>query len=202
MSPESKVLKGYVKTENMIFLLVAALALGFIGGVVFSAYRLGGTPVPETAAPGAQTSVNPQQKEMFAALLQRTEANPKDVDAWTQLGHLYFDTDQPAKAIEAYETSLTLAPDRPDVWTDLGVMYRRKGEPQQAIEKFDRALSLQPDHQIALFNKGIVMMHDLKDPKGALDAWQKLLAINPNAQTPAGEPLKNIIEQLQKGGAS
>lgn len=201
MPSQVKVLKGYVKTESMILLLVAALALGFVGGVVFSAYRLGGAAT-ETAANGTEIPVTPQQKEMMASLIKQAEANPQDVNAWTQLGHLYFDMDQPAQAIDAYEKSLALDPKRPDVWTDLGVMYRRAGQPQQAIQKFDRALSIRPDHQIALFNKGIVLMHDLKDPKGALDAWEKLLAINPDAKTPGGEPLRAIVEQLKKQGVS
>jgi cytochrome c-type biogenesis protein CcmH/NrfG len=201
MPSEVKVLKGYVKTESMILLLIVALALGFVGGVVFSAYRLGsGTSAP--GSPEAKLPVTPQQKEMIASLIRQTETNPKDVNAWTQLGHLYFDTDQPAKAIDAYEKSLALEPDRPDVWTDLGVMYRRNGDPQKAIQIFDHALSIKPDHQIALFNKGVVLMHDLNDPKGALDAWEKLLAINPDARTPGGQSLKTMVEQLKKNGVS
>lgn len=201
MPSKVKVLKGYVKTESLILMLIGALALGFVGGVVFSAYRLGSnTAAP--SSPEAQIPITPQQKEMIASLIRQTETNPKDVNAWTQLGHNYFDTNQPAKAIDAYEKSLALEPDRPDVWTDLGVMYRRNGDPRKAVEDFDHALSLKPDHQIALFNKGVVLMHDLNDPKGALDAWQKLLTINPDARTPGGQPIKAIVEQLKKSGVS
>jgi cytochrome c-type biogenesis protein CcmH/NrfG len=200
MSTDSKVLKGYVKTENLILLMVAALALGFIAGVVFSAYRMD-SGLPPMAGSGEHTHTAAQQQEMIAQLERRAAENPEDVDAWTQLGHLYFDTNQPAKSIEAYEKSLTLAPDRPDVWTDLGVMYRRSGDPQEAIRMFDRALSLQSDHQIALFNKGVVLMHDLNDPKGALDSWEKLLVLNPDVRTPAGEPLRNIVEHLKKNAS-
>jgi cytochrome c-type biogenesis protein CcmH/NrfG len=201
MPSQGKVLKGYVKTESMILLLLAALALGFVGGAMFSAYRLG-NGVSASGSSGAQIPITPQQKEMIASLIRQTEAEPKNVNAWTQLGHVYFDTDQPAKAIRAYETSLALEPNRPDVWTDLGVMYRRTGDPQKAIQEFDHALSIKPDHQIALFNKGVVLLHDLKDAKGALEAWEKLLAINPDARTPGGQPLKPIVEQLKKNGVS
>jgi cytochrome c-type biogenesis protein CcmH/NrfG len=200
MAAEVKILKGYVKTENMILLLVAALALGFIGGVVFSAYRLGGTT--STTNAGGPMPITAQQEDMIASLIEKTRNNPEDVEAWTQLGHLYFDTDQPVKAIDAYEKSLALDASRPDVWTDLGVMHRRNGEPQKAIEAFDKAVSLRNDHQIALYNKGIVLMHDLKDPKGAVAAWEKLLELNPDAKTPAGDSLKNIIEQMRKNESS
>jgi cytochrome c-type biogenesis protein CcmH/NrfG len=200
MSSDSKVIKGYVKTENMILLLVAALALGFVGGVVFSAYRMDGSG-PGQPVSGMQAPDTAQQKAMIAELEQRAAANPQDADVWTQLGHLYFDTDQARKSIEAYEKSLALSPDRPDVWTDLGVMYRRAGEPREAIRRFDQALSLQPDHQIALFNKGVVLMHDLEDPSGALNSWEKLLAINPEARTPSGDSLRSIVEQLKKNAS-
>jgi cytochrome c-type biogenesis protein CcmH/NrfG len=198
MSPDTKVVKGYVKTENMILMILAALALGFVGGVVFSALRMDGG-LPQAANDHAQ--VTAQQTEMIAELQRRTQQNPEDVEAWTQLGHLYFDTDQPLRSIEAYEKSLALDPERPDVWTDLGVMYRRTGNPQEAIQKFNRALSLKPDHQIALFNRGVVLMHDLNDRAGALDSWEKLLVINPDARTPSGEPLQNIVEQLRKNAS-
>ena len=86
--------------------------------------------------------------------------------AWSQLGHLYFDTGQLAPAIEAYRSSLGLDSRQPDVWTDLGVMYRRNGEPQKAIECFDQALNINQHHEIALFNKGVVLMHDLERQQG------------------------------------
>jgi cytochrome c-type biogenesis protein CcmH/NrfG len=201
MASEAKILKGYVKTENMILLLVAALALGFVGGVVFSVYRSADT-MPVGAEQAAPQQVTAEQKQMLAALQEKTKSTPDDVNAWTQLGHLYFDMDQPADAIKAYETSLALDGKRPDVWTDMGVMYRRNGDPQKAVQTFDHALSLRPDHQIALYNKGIVLLHDLKDSKGALAAWEKLLAIDPNIKTPGGETLKSIVEQLKKNESS
>jgi cytochrome c-type biogenesis protein CcmH/NrfG len=201
MASEAKILKGYVKTENMILLLVAALALGFVGGVVFSVYRSADT-MPVTAEQAGPQQVTAEQKQMLAALQEKTKSTPDDVNAWTQLGHLYFDMDQPADAIKAYETSLALDGKRPDVWTDMGVMYRRSGNPQKAVQAFDHALSLKSDHQIALYNKGIVLMHDLKDTKGALEAWEKLLAIDPNIKTPGGDALKSIVEQLKKNASS
>ena len=139
-----------------------------------------------------------EQSQTLAALLQVTKTTPDNVNAWTQLGHLYFDSGQHQKAIEAYEKSLELDAKRPDVWTDLGVMYRRAGDPKKAIEKFDRALSINPQHEIARFNTGVVLMHDLNDVDGALRAWEELLQINPLAQTPGGQPVQTMVDQLKK----
>lgn len=197
MASDTKTLKGYVKTENMILLVVTALALGFVGGVVFSVYRTTAA-MPAASENASQIPITDEQQQRLATLNKLTQNNPSDVGAWTQLGHLYFDTGQPAKAIQAYERSLSLDGNRPDVWTDLGVMYRRNGDPKKAMASFDKALSIKPDHQIALYNKGIVLLHDLRDPKGAAEVWEKLLHINPNFQTPNNEPLRNIVEQLKQ----
>ena len=197
MPSQNKALKGYVKTENMILLVLIAVALGFVGGVVFSVFR-SGTNLAVTADGTAQAPVTPQDQQKIAEFVRQTESNPEDVNAWTNLGHIYFDSGQPAKAVTAYEKSLALDPNRPDVWTDLGVMYRRNGDPRKAVECFDRALSLKPNHEIALYNKGIVLLHDLNDVQGALANWEKLVQINPDAHTPSGESLKAVIEQMKK----
>lgn len=196
MSKAEKTLKGYIKTESVILLVIITLAVGFVGGVVFSAYRSSRTQMASVDPSSPQ--LTPQQMETLKALEERTETDPQDVEAWTRLGHLYFDAGRPDMAIEAYETSLQLDAGRPDVWTDLGVMYRRTGKPEKSIECFNNAIARNPNHHIALYNKGIVLMHDLQDPKGALSVWQTLVQTHPDATTPAGEPLMTIIEQLKQ----
>jgi cytochrome c-type biogenesis protein CcmH/NrfG len=206
MSGSSNTLSGYVKTSNMYLIVLVALIAGFLSGVVFTSYRTSSmTAAP--AVPGAPpNSVTPpisqEQSQELAALLQATRATPDNVNAWTQLGHLYFDTEQYEEAIQAYEKSLELSPSRPDVWTDLGVMYRRSGNPKQAVECFDRALSLKADHETALFNKGVVLMHDLKDAPAAVQAWEKLVQINPDAKMPDGRSVKSMVEHFRNANHS
>ena len=203
MSGSTKALRGYVKTSNMYLIVMVALAAGFFGGVVFSSYRTSSvSTVPGNPELPGMPQVSQEQSEALTALLQATRTTPDNVDAWTQLGHLYFDTGQYEKAVEAYEKSLALAPSRPDVWTDLGVMYRRTGDPSQAVKCFDHALSIDPGHEQALFNKGIVLMHDIKDLNAALQAWEKLVKVNPNAQTPDGRTVKSMIEMVKKANPS
>ena len=198
MPTSPQVTKGYVKTENMILSMLICLAAGFVIGVVFSAYRA--SPAPDDAGNPSVASVplTRQQQDTLNALIRATQTTPNSVNAWMQLGHFYFDNNRPAQAIEAYEKSLALDDKRPDVWTDLGVMYRRIGNPDQAIACFDKALKINPRHEIALFNKGVVLMHDKNDPKAALANWEQLLQINPQAKTPNGQPVKTMVEELRK----
>ncbi len=202
MAHNSKGTHGYIKTENTILFVVMALLIGFIGGVLFSAYRYSGAATNMVGQNAPNQEIPQAKLEQLNLLNEQVKNNPADIEAWTRLGHIYFDTGQYDSAIAAYERSVELDGNRPDIWVDLGVMYRRSGKPDKAVEKFDTALKINPKHEIALFNKGIVMMHDLKDMKGATQAWSQLLMINPEARTPAGEPLSKMVDQLRSNMAS
>ena len=76
-------------------------------------------------------------------------------------------------------------------------MYRRSGRPQKALESFDKAIALNPAHQVSRFNKGIVMIHDLKDIPGGIAAWEELLKINPLAMAPNGQSVDELVTQFR-----
>ena len=94
-------------------------------------------------------------------------------------GNLYFDADQYEKSIQAYRKALELKPDNADVWTDMGVMYRKAGRSDEAVKAFDQATAVNPKHEVSRLNKGIVPLHDLQDPAGAIRAWEGLLKSTP-----------------------
>ncbi|MBW1802723.1 MAG: tetratricopeptide repeat protein, partial [Deltaproteobacteria bacterium] len=81
--------------------------------------------------------------------------------------------------------------------TDLGVMYRRNGQPKKAIEAFEAAIKSDPSHEVSRFNKGVVLMHDLNDDRGAIQAWEELVKLNPFAKTPGGQLVAGIIKNLK-----
>ena len=185
---------GYMKSENVIWVAAIALVIGFVGGVAFGIYKSG----PVVTSPATEAAAqNVERQQAIDELIARTQQNPDDLAAWTQLGHLYFDSERSADAIKAYEKALALNPENADLWTDLGVMYRRDGAPRKAIEAFDRAINLDPNHQIARFDKGIVLFYDLHDEKGALAAWESLLAINPAAKAPGGQTVQSLVDHIK-----
>lgn len=191
-----------VKKETMLIVALVALVIGFLGGIFYSALQSPSGGVPKVSAPTApppqqsQQNMSNEQAKAILSLEQEVAANPSNVDAWVQLGHIYFDTGNPPKAIRAYEKSLELRPDDPNVLTDLGVMYRRNGQPEKAIEAFDRAMTINPNHEQSRFNKGIVLRYDFNDREGAIKAWEELIKINPNALAPNGQPVSEAIKSL------
>ncbi|MDX9835365.1 MAG: tetratricopeptide repeat protein, partial [Desulfobulbus sp.] len=169
------------------------LIIGFLGGVVYSVYR---TPVND---PHDHDTANQQQSAAaIASLEQAARDNPKDLQAWVQLGHAYFDTGQAKQAIAAYTTALALKPDDVNVMTDLGVMYHQDHQHQKAIELFDAVLRVEPTHEQARFNKGVVLLAGLNDRTGALAEWKELVRNHPMATAPSGRMVNDLIDELEK----
>jgi len=192
----------YVKKETMYIGIGVALVVGVLIGIVFSSSRSGDMQglAPGQAGPQAQmqSGLTPEQASNIMALEQAVAGNPQDVDAWVQLGHLYFDANRPEKAIRSYEKSLALRPNDANVLTDLGVMYRRVGRNQEAIASFDKAIAVDPQHQQSRFNKGIVLMNDLADLPGAIATWEELLRVNPAATASNGASVSQIVADAKK----
>ena len=200
-SPEG----NFVKKETMLIVALIALVVGFLGGIFYSAFQSGPTgsvqtssapPRPPQQQQQQQPNLSNEQARNILSLEQEVAVNPTNVDAWTQLGNVYFDTNNFPKAIRAYEKSLELSPNNPNVLTDLGVMYRRNGQPEKAVAAFDRAMAIAPSHEQSRFNKGIVLRYDMNDREGAVKAWEELLKVNPNAVAPNGQPISEAIKSL------
>jgi cytochrome c-type biogenesis protein CcmH/NrfG len=199
MAKPSKSTGGqYVRKETFWLVTLLALAVGFFGGVVFAIFKSENVAVPGREPTPPPRAAESDRSDMIAALEQETRTNPQNAEAWIQLGNEFFDSDQFEKAIQAYHKSLELKPNNADVWTDLGIMYRRSGKPEEAIKKFDKAIGVDPKHEIARLNKGIVLLHDLKDTDGALKAWEELIEINPVAMAPTGRSVDEMVQQLKK----
>lgn len=193
------------KNRTPILLLIAIFIAGFLVGVAFTAYRMSGTGMSGTAAPPATTTgdqaapqIPKEQADAIAQLESAVTSQPNDYQSWIRLGHLYFDTHQPDKAIQAYTRSIELHPPDANLLTDLGVMYRNTGQKEKAIESFDRARQLDPRHEPSRLNKGIVLLFDFNDPQAAIASWEELLRINPEAKMTDGTGVRQFIDQLQQ----
>jgi cytochrome c-type biogenesis protein CcmH/NrfG len=172
--------------------IVIGLGIGFLGGFLVG-YFLGARPANEPVpaaltAPPAQTSpaqpppVNPLEiQSRISAAEAAVAKDPKDLQAWINLGNDYFDIHQAQKSVDAYARALALKPDNPDVLTDQGVMYRELKAYDKALACFERANRVNPRHLQSLFNIGVVYAHDLKNPDKAIAAWNKLIAADPTS---------------------
>ena len=155
-------------------------------------------------APGQLQAIPAQQSaEVVAAaakpLLDALASDPKNSEKTARVGDLYFDSHVYDKAISYYEQSIKLNPNDPNVLTDLGTAYFYTGDSNTAVQKFQQALKLNPTHANALFNLGIVRWQGLKDPKGAIEAWEKLLQTNPNYEQK--DHVRELMERAKAHGS-
>ncbi len=81
---------------------------GFLAGVGFTVYKMDSPTAPVSQQGAAKPAISEQQNQAILNLEAEVTANPQNFNSWTQLGHLYFDTDQYQKAIAAYNKSLEL----------------------------------------------------------------------------------------------
>ncbi len=177
--------------KETVLLVTIVLIVGLLVGILISK---GGRESRQTQAVAPQAaSVNVQQKVgMLEDLLAK---DPSNRNAWVKLGHTYFDSNQPIKAMEAYDKALELDPNDPNVLTDQGVMFRKLGWYDRAVENFTKAQEIDPAHEQSLFNLGVVYRYDLQNFAGAKEAWSKFLERNPTG--PAAEQVRGELEFLK-----
>jgi cytochrome c-type biogenesis protein CcmH/NrfG len=175
------------------FCLVLGVTLGYL-------FRGSASPAANNGAPASSQQASGQKPasaaEMQVALAQAAgplldaiHKNPNDYDALVQLGNLYYDAQQYPNAIQNYEKALVIHPENPDVRTDMGTAYWYSGNADKALEAMQTSLKYRPGHPQTLFNLGWIKWQGKADPKGAIEAWERLLKLNPDY------PQKQQVEQ-------
>lgn len=206
--------------RNIMFALAGGLAAGFLAGYfVFSGGSGEAAPIvaaPTNAAPilpapslggglpgGAPGPIpagpslpNAEVQAGITRLEAAVLADPKNHDAWADLGNLYFDSHQPQKSVAAYAKALALKPNDPNVLTDQGVMYRDLGQFDKALANFQAANKLDPKHLQSLINIGVVYSSNLDKPAEAAKAWNRIIATAPNSEQAA--QARQMLSQLKK----
>ena len=166
-----------MKNKETVLLVVIAFIVGLLVGVLLSKGGKGSSTAPPPVASPAPV-VN-HQKEI--ALLEKIVADePSNRQAWVKLGHNFFDSDQPMKAIEAYAKALELDGRDADVLTDQGIMFRRVGWYDRAIDNFVKAGEINPNHAQSFYNLGIVYRYDVQDFAKAKEVWTRFLVLSPS----------------------
>ena len=183
-----------MKKETAILAIVIAFVIGFITGATVAilrgakgAEKAAMVQQPQMAPQGAPAPVpqvpNPAEvASKTQALKETVKKDPKNLSAWVELGNLYFDSNQPREAIEAYGQYLSVKPDNADVRTDMAIMYRKLGDFDRAIEEFKKAAQSDPKHVNSRYNLGIVLLHDKQDIKGAVKAWEEYLKVDQKSE--------------------
>ena len=191
-------------TQNKAILVGGGFIAGLIVGVIIMNFtgstgstggsRGSGAPAPIT---GTQEQ-GPDRVKLsrdIAQLEDIVKKDPRNYQALVQIGNDYFDLGEAQKSVDAYNKALAIKGDDPNVLTDMGVMYRQLKDFPKALAAFRKAAAASPTHPQSRMNIGVVLMHDLNDPKGAIAAWEDYLRVAPN--DPDAENIRRSIEELR-----
>ena len=196
-----------MKKETVILVVVIAFLAGFVSGATVAILkgkkgdpttRLPQRPpmAPQEAAPSRANTCGDCLKDR--SLKEIVKKDPKNLSAWVELGNLYFDSNQPQEAIKAYTEYLKIKPDSADVRTDIGIMYRNTGEIDKAIDEFKKAAQIDPKHVNSRYNLGLVLLHDKRDMKSAIKAWEDYLRVDPTSER--ANRIKGSVGQIEGDG--
>ena len=82
---------------------------------------------------------------------------PKATILWNILGIASGQLEKFDQAAEAFEKSITLAPNQASAYYNLGNVYRERGQIKEALEAYTNALKLMPNHKDAYRNLAVLL---------------------------------------------
>ena len=183
-------------SKQAYILAVICLVLGGVAGYLMrgsSSADLSANPAAASSAtPGAAGAQQPTPEQLAhmaekqaEPLLQKLQSRPDDPELLSGVGNLYYDAQQYDKAIDYYKRLLKVQPANVDVRSDMATCLWYRNDADAAIAEFEKSLKYNPQHASTLYNLGVVKWQGKGDPKGAVQAWEKLLQSNPNYQNKA-----------------
>jgi tetratricopeptide (TPR) repeat protein len=145
-----------------------------LGRVYFSMIQKGGNQAQRT------DQIDERALRLALQEFQKvTEKDPKDVDSWVALGHLYSGNNDSPNSEKAYNAALAVDPDNEEALTGLAMVYGNMGNTGKAIEKLKAATEKNPNVRSLMILAQAYENMDPKDYKDAADALRKALELQP-----------------------
>ena len=176
---------------------IAGVLFGVIVGYLLGVSQPGAGSSPAAAVQAAAATPAPavvteQELQGWRNILA---TDPKNVRANVELANRLYDAGRYAESIPYYQQAYANDPKNVSVSTDLATALYYAGRADDALKQFDKSLSIDPKHGQTLFNLGIVKRDARNDPKGAIDAWERLLTSVPDY--PDAAKVRTMIAELK-----
>ncbi len=132
--------------------------------------------------------------EAIELLKHAAQLKPADLEAVTQLGNAYFDSENYQEAEKWYMQALEKKPDNVNVRTDLGLTFllREPSDYDRAIQEFKRSLAVDPKHVQTLQNLTVAYT------KKGDAANAKAVLANLESAEPGNQALSKLREDIEK----
>lgn len=187
------------QTNQVYAMAAVCLVVGLAVGYLFRGSSTTQVARPAQAAhggPGQMPSLD-QMKHMAdkqaEPLLAQLKTTPDNAALLIQIGDVYKSAHQFKEAVTYYQRSLQVDPANVAVRTDMASCLFYTGDADGALAQLDQSLKYSPNDANTLFNIGMIKWRGKKDSKGALAAWQELLAKNPNLDSQKKASVQKLI---------
>jgi len=107
------------------------------------------------------------------------KADPKNIQAMTELGNMQADQRNYSEALKWYQQAVNAEPRNIELRNYLGEAQFEANRIDDALATFRAALDIDPSNPEALFDYGYVLLQGKNDPSGAIRSWEKLVQDNP-----------------------
>jgi tetratricopeptide (TPR) repeat protein len=115
-----------------------------------------------------------------ASMLQKVvELEPRDEDAWFDLGRVLTELGDHRGTISALKRLLELRPDNPAIWSSLGTAYYNLGMYENSVKAYESALQADPTNEIRWYNKGNALL-ELGKFNDSVLCFDRVLEHDPN----------------------
>ncbi|MBN2429845.1 MAG: tetratricopeptide repeat protein [Acidobacteria bacterium] len=179
--------------RTAVLLLMAGVVVGFVAGYLVGLQQhtvghqqpmtmpqgMGGMPGMDVDQMRQQQQEQQQKQQVMDLQIETYKEalaqDPENGDAMIALGNLYYDTKKYKEAIQYYEMALQQNPDNLFVQVDLATSYKYVQQIDRAIDGLEKVLEKDPNQAQALYNLGVIMLHDKNDLAGAQKYWSRLL---------------------------
>jgi tetratricopeptide (TPR) repeat protein len=189
---------------------VICLVVGLTAGYLFRGSQLPASPRPASAnasagkpsiavspTSGGRTHSLGEMKQMAdtqaAPLLEKLKSDPNNSALLSQVGSIYHTTHQFQQAAAYYDKAVQDDPRNVALRTKLASSLYRSGDADGAIKELNQALRFDPNDADALFDLGVIKLHEKQDGKGALAAWRQLLKANPQLSAERKATVQKLI---------
>lgn len=142
-----------------------------------------------------------RQRQNLKRFLQNATINPKDADAHVQLGLIYQDRRQEARAFEHFTKALAIDAEEIDANFELGKYFRRHAELQKALDHFSIVLEQDDKFRLSEIWREIGATYleagMLNEAENALEKFVERRNVDPEGLYYYGKVLKAKGETVQ-----
>ncbi len=145
-------------------------------------------------------SLVPLDASRIPGLEARLQKDSADLEALVELSHAYIAMQRFREAANLSMRALRIEPRNARAMTHLGVVLWANGELETALQAFNHAIEWDPELPEPYLFKGLVSFAGLQDFQGAIEAWQRHLALAPPDANP--DRVRGMLEGARRAAAA